>query len=831
MKNIEIGIDLGTTNSEISIFNNGKVEVVKNTFGSEFTPSVFGVNKAKNEEVGRNPYNRYFKDSNKDEILNNKPEIKRLMGTSDTIYFPRIDKSYNAEEISSKILSALKQDAVRKKQDINTNAAVITIPAYFSTLQAEATKRAGILAGFEYVVLLQEPIAAAISYGFANTESGSEVWLVYDFGGGTFDSALISSKDKNLSILSHNGDNFLGGKDIDNLIVNKLIVPFLKDKYNLTNFERSNEKYSLEFAKLKYFAEQAKIQLSGMETTTIEIDLKIDDNDIYENINISQSQLANLMKDLLTRTIELCRKTISDAGVENSSVNKIIFVGGPTQLPFIRTTLEKELNIKVDTSSDPLTAVSRGACIFAISQNIPQEFQKVKEIDSNTYEIQLNYDSLTGEENQLITGLIAKLKDKEEDYFIQIQSEDNTFNTGKIKINNGKFVANINIKPNMLNVYWIYLFDKDGTTLSLSTDSFNITHGLTISGTPIPHSIGISYLDKDIINGTEQEKFDIFFNKNSIIPLSETRNYKTTKLLKKGSTENCLPITVYEGESENPSRNVFVCELALTGEKLDYDLPKGSDIDVMIKIDSSRNLTLEAYIPIMDKTLNIRATAYDEEISVSEMNNNVLKEENRFKKLKEVCSDEEKEKFVERINDLKQSIQNSKNDNDEKRKTNVEIKKLQTEIDNLEKNRSLEVMQKQFNTMCTDIYKFIEQISQEKEKQTFKDRYTSLKNDGLKAIENNDRISLSNVIESLRELGQTVLLSNKYAWLSILQDLSKKKEISTNPEAMKYIEQGYEAFKEDDIETLQQCVHNCYNLLPKEEQGIIENKIPGITKQ
>ena len=171
----------------------------------------------------------------------------------------------------------------------------------------------------------------------------------------------------------------------------------------------------------------------------------------------------------------------------------------------------------------------------------------------------------------------------------------------------------------MLNLYWIYLFDKDGVSLSLSTDSFNITHGLTISGTPIPHSIGISYLDKDVISGTTKEKFDIFFEKNSILPLSETRNYKTTKLLKKGSTENCLPITVYEGESEKPSRNAFVCELALTGEQLDYDLPQGSDIDVMIKIDSSRNLTLEAYIPTMDKTFNVRATSYDEEISVSEM--------------------------------------------------------------------------------------------------------------------------------------------------------------------------------------------------------------------
>ncbi len=139
-------------------------------------------------------------------------------------------------------------------------------------------------------------------------------------------------------------------------------------------------------------------------------------------------------------------------------------------------------------------------------------------------------------------------------------------------------------------------------------------------------------------------------------------------------------------------------------------------------------------------------------------------------------------------------------------------------------------MQKQYDKMCVDVKEFIETIAQEKEKQSFMDRFTSLKNDGLNAIDNNDKITLSNVIENLRELGQTVLLSNKYTWLSILQDLSKNKEISINPEAMKYIEQGYEAFKEDDINTLQQCVRNCYKFLPKEEQGIIENKIPGITK-
>ena len=829
MKNIEIGIDLGTTNSEVAIFNNGTFEIVKNTFGSDFTPSVFGINKAGNEEVGKNPYNRYFKDSNKDEILNNKPEIKRLMGTSDVVYFPRIDKSYNAEEISSKILSSLKQDAIRKKGNIDTNGVVITIPAYFSTLQAEATKRAGLLAGFNYVVLLQEPIAAAISYGFANTENDSEIWLVYDFGGGTFDSALISQKEKNLQILSHNGDNFLGGKDIDNIIVDKLIVPKLKEKYNLLDFERSNNNYSLEFAKLKYFAEQAKIQLSSMEQVAIEIDLKIDNIDIYENIMISQQHLAELIHSLLKRTIDLCKQTISDAGIQANSVDKIILVGGPTQLPFIRTCLEKELKIKVDTSCDPLTAVAKGACIFAVSQNIPTEFQKEKEIDSNTYEIQLNYDSLTSEENQLITGMIPKLKDKEVEYFIQIQNEDNTFNTGKIKINNGKFIANINIKSNILNIYWIYLFDKDGNILSLSTDSFNITHGLTISGTPIPHSIGVSYLYSDIVTGKETEKFDVYFKKNSLLPLSETKNYKTTKILKKGTTENCLPITVYEGESDNPTRNTFVCELSLTGEQLDYDLPQGSDIDIMIKIDSSRNLTLEAYIPTMDKTFNIRATSYDEDLSVPKMNKVLINEEERLHNIKTVCSQEEIEKVENQIKETKNSLLNSNNDSDEKRKANMEIKKLQAVIDNLEENKNKNVLIYEFNNKVDEVVGILSEYK-EQDKEVLNERFESLKVDGKNAIENNDNIKLVGAIDGLKDLTKTILLNDRYTWLMILKDLYENNTIKNNQQAMEYMNMAAKAFEDENIDSLRHYTIEVMKCLPRTEAETINKKYPGITK-
>src|SRR5262249_32958544 len=153
-----------------------------------------------------------------------------------------------------------------KNPRTDTTSAVITIPAAFSVLQCEATKRAGGLAGLKHVVLLQEPIAAAISYGFAAT--ANENWLGYDLGGGTFDVALISSKDGVLSVLGHNGDNFLGGKNLDWEIVDKILVPGIAGLFALENFHRGNKAYQGKFARLKFLAERAKMELSQYDSTT-----------------------------------------------------------------------------------------------------------------------------------------------------------------------------------------------------------------------------------------------------------------------------------------------------------------------------------------------------------------------------------------------------------------------------------------------------------------------------------------------------------------------------------------------------------------------------------
>ncbi|MCA9346838.1 Hsp70 family protein, partial [Candidatus Saccharibacteria bacterium] len=490
---IKIGIDLGTTNSEIAINNGSNVEIIKNALQDEYTPSVFGVDKAGNKVVGRKAYDKLYKSSSEEEFKNNRAEIKRLMGTGETVHFDRLGSDLTPEEVSAEILKSLKEDATRKYPELQTTAAVITVPAYFSSLQAEATKRAGQIAGFSYVVLLQEPIAAAMAYGFDNAENQN--WLVYDLGGGTFDVALISSKDGILNVLGHSGDNFLGGKDFDWKVVDEVIKPAILEKYKFKGFDRSSDKYRSIFARLKAIAEAAKIELSQYDKVTLEVeDIGKDDdgNEVYISINLARKDFEELIKPQVDKTVDLAKKTLKDSGVPSSSISKIVLVGGPTQIPFIRETLEKEFKLKIDNSIDPLTVVARGACIFGLSQRVPQEIlMDSRDIDDSEKKVTLFYESMTSEDEQTVTGKIEELSDAESDYFIQIQSDSGLYTSSKIKLRNGKFFDTVAIDKGTTNIYWLYLFDDNGNTVPLFPESFSITHGLSVSGAPIPHEIGV----------------------------------------------------------------------------------------------------------------------------------------------------------------------------------------------------------------------------------------------------------------------------------------------------------------------------------------------------
>lgn len=830
---INIGIDLGTTNSAIAVNYSGKTEIVKNSAGSDYTPSVFGIDKSGNKIVGIKAYDRLYKSSSDEELQNNRAEVKRLMGTSETIHFSRIDKALTPEEVSSEILKSLKEDATRKYTDLSTVAAVITIPAHFSSLQAEATKRTGQLAGFKHVILLQEPIAAAMAYGFEKSEN--ENWLVYDLGGGTFDVALISSKDSNLTVLGHAGDNFLGGKDFDLKIIDEVIKPEILNKYKLTGFDRSSKKYGSIFARLKAVAEAAKIELSQYDKTTIEIeDIGSDEdgNEIYISMTLTRQQFEDIIKPHVIKTIELVKSTLKESGISQTSVSRIVLVGGPTQIPFIRQSLEDEFKIKVDGSIDPLTVVAKGASIFGLSQRVPTDVLNEGRVSlQDEMNATLNYESMTSDEDQTVTGIVEELRDSEDDYFVQVQSDSGFYTSSKIKLRNGKFFDTIAIEKGKTNTYWLYLFDDAGNTIPVFPDSFSVTHGLTVAGAPIPHDIGVVYAKKGFDSGFQMEEVcDPFFEKSSIPPLKKTNSYKTVKKLEKGK-ENSLPIEVYEGDSSNPANNETITTLQIDGKLLPSDLPEGTEVDITISIDESRTVSVEAYLPSVELTLNARADTYKQTVNVSELEKDLAVQKERLKSIKNDVSEDEYVQLENTIDDLGTNIKNANLDNDDKNKAERDMRELKTSFDNLEQSKEMPQLTTEFEEKILSAKEVTDELQEGDDKNEILRELTVLEREGRKAVSSNDKTMLLRVNEQIEQLTFRSVYENPSAWVYMLSLIKEKRnELSNQTDANYFIQKADKAIDDNDVEELKRCVKSLLDLLPKETQDEINSSRAGITK-
>ena len=798
---ISIGIDLGTTNSSVAVNNNNVIEIVKKPGGLECTPSVFGFDKAKNKVVGQRAYESLYSDTSDAGIKNFKPEVKRIIGTPEKFYFERAGVEMTAEEISSEILKSLILDVLRKYPKFNTTAAVITIPAAFSVLQCEATKRAGNLAGFRHVVLLQEPIAAAISYGFANT--ANENWLVYDLGGGTFDVALISSKDGILSVLGHNGDNFLGGKNLDWEIVDKILTPKIAEAFSFDNFRRDNKAHQSKFSRLKFLAERAKMDLSNYETTALEVDGIGDDdagNPIVLSFEISRQEFEKLMGPLMNRTIDLCKQTLKESGLTNSSISKIILVGGPTQIPYIRQRLEADLNIQTDSSVDPLTVVARGACIFAMGQKIPDdETERKRALPDGTRALTLNYEALTADTGQTVTGIVEGLGEGQ--HYLQIQSDSGTFSGPKINLKNGKFVTSVALEPNKSNLFWIYVFDGSDNPVAVDPNSFTITHGLSIAGAPLPHSIGVAVSRKGLQGGLggSTDVFERLIEKSSVLPAKKTEKYKTVRALKKTQNDNPLWIRVGEGESDIPDRNAFVCELGIKGGDLPRDLPEGTDVELTIEINEIRELSVTAYVRLIDLTLNARSTFIDELIKVDEVEKELDAQIDRARLMSSNYTGGQMEKVVNALNSASTSYRTPTST--KTRSGRPSNKSATSNRFWMKHSRRPDAdLAKEFNEGISSVTEIVAESPDADDRNKQSLQLAEIKMEGEKAIRDNDKTLLMGVNDRLRDLAGRALYSHPATWVHHSGSSFNEDNFSSPKEAAYFIEQGQQAIEKNDIE-------------------------------
>lgn len=363
-----LGIDLGTSNSAVSGNIDGNVRIFKTTDGADVLPSVIYIDKRGHRLYGKRAYDQSI--LSPDNVAKG---FKRLMGSSSLIEFKASGLVMTPEECSAEILRQLVGQAVTEAGSDVIKGTAITIPAAFNQMQSEATLRAANAAGLDHVALVQEPVAAAMA-AMAQTKNRSGQFLVYDLGGGTFDLALVQALSGTINIIGHEGINMLGGQDFDRTLVNNVIRPWLVENFSLPGDFQKIDRYRRLLGKAQIAAELAKIDLSANERATIfrsDEDIQVQDedgNDIYLDVEITRSELEALVEDRVADTIELTRKIIKDNGYSSQDIDRIVFIGGPSKMPWIRDRVPRELGIASDVSVDPMTAVSVGAAIYAESR-------------------------------------------------------------------------------------------------------------------------------------------------------------------------------------------------------------------------------------------------------------------------------------------------------------------------------------------------------------------------------------------------------------------------------------------------------------------------------
>ena len=343
-----IGIDLGTTNSCVSIYEGGEAKVIANAEGERTTPSVVAfkgdeiiVGGAAKRQMVTNP--------------NTVHSIKRLMGTNEKVDIN--GKKYTPQEISAMILSDLRKTAENYLGESVTRA-VITVPAYFNDAQRQATKDAGKIAGLTVERIINEPTAAALAYGLDKQDKNEKI-LVYDLGGGTFDVSILELGDGVFEVLATSGNNHLGGDDFDQTIIDYLVEEFKKEnKIDLT-------KDKMAMQRLKDAAEKAKKDLSGVTTTQISLPFlsQGEDGPLHLDMSLTRAKFEDLTRDLIDSTLEPVRKALKDAKLSASDIDKVLLVGGSTRIPRVQELIKKELGKEPSKGVNPDEVVAMGAAI------------------------------------------------------------------------------------------------------------------------------------------------------------------------------------------------------------------------------------------------------------------------------------------------------------------------------------------------------------------------------------------------------------------------------------------------------------------------------------
>lgn len=641
---IDYGIDLGTTNSAISRMENGEAQIIKTDLSEDTMPSCVFVNKKKAIMVGKTAFNALERDKLRAMInadskdSNSFIEFKRTMGTDVRYSSSNLGKELSSEELSAEVLKTLKSFV----KDENVGSVVITVPAAFKNNQKEATRRAAELAGFNQIELLQEPVAASMAYGL-DSKKKDGYWIVFDFGGGTFDAALLKVEEGIMKVIDTEGDNYLGGKNLDYAIVDEIIVPFLEANFSITSILDDEIKKQVLRTSMKFYAEAAKIQLSYKDSHHILSELGdipgVDDDGEYFELDILVHQVdaARVFRPFFQKSIDICLGLLKRNNLSGSSLDSLILVGGATKSPVLRKMLEEQICMP-DVSAEPMTAISKGAALYASTIDVSEEIIEESR-DRSKIQIEIGHEPSTVELEEVVP--IKVLADKTdgplpEVILAEVIRNDKAWSSGRVEINSIGEIVEVRLIEGKTNVFDVFLYDGKGNLLECEPSSFSIIQGSKIGSATLPFDLGIEIKDK--MTGKVLFRTLKGLEKNKSIPATGTRSgLKTQKQIRPGMEGDFIKIPLYEGGYEaDGTRAVYnehVSDITISGLDLPGLLPENSDVDLTVKVDRSEKITVMAYFPYLDHTEEVKVKSIDKSIDEGWLSNEIHKAKDAVREL------------------------------------------------------------------------------------------------------------------------------------------------------------------------------------------------------
>lgn len=798
-----LGIDLGTSNSAVAVFEAGEVRTILNTLGEVNTPSVVRVTQ-NGTIVGAKAQRYLHSDSS-----NTFKEFKRLMGTESRSRPDLNGRTWLADELSAEILKALKSLA-EANADCEFDKAVVTVPALFELPQSNATANAARLAGFKQVELLPEPVASALAAGWGVDNTGA--WLVYDLGGGTFDASLLESRDGLLRVVGHDGDNFLGGRDIDRSLVD-WIKEELKTQHKI-NLAPQHPDYNKVLRHLQTAAETAKIRLSTVDHTIVELEFEYNGEDIQQDLSFSREKLNEICTPLIERSISICKNLVASQGMELSNLNKVVLVGGPAHMPIVQQAVAENLAPLAVVNLDPMSLVSRGAALYAATVKLAcyKKAETGAEEKEPAYQVWLQYPSVCTELNPTILGRI--IDEALQVSYMQITNSETGWQSSIIDIEESIFIAEVPIQAGRSSSFVLTAFDKRKNEVPIAHQRIDIVHGLTMSDPPLSRSIGVALADGSV---------KTFIERGTPLPAKRTfvQNCADTLVPRTGQQ---LSIPIVQGERKKARFCRKVGALIIDSKELKDTLHVGSPIEITIEVDRGGDMKAHAYIAEQGKIIEGVANLIIVEASAASLRASYQGLSTRITQRYHEAFRERDERLIAMLEPLSRQMEILKSDllqldddSDACQRVLRNLMDIEAKIEQIEESDQVVELIAECEQCYYRAAEMVHSYGDDTDKRILNDCAKHLE----KAIQLTRKTEIERLIERLNDLFHSAHQKSPQYWKDVFLYWASFVQQAKNPRrANQIVTEGRKAIENNNSTKLRALTDELYELIPHQYRNI-----------